>query len=304
MKILITGAAGFIGSHTVDYFAKMGHTVLALDNFSTGLLANLKDFPGRKQVVDITHYESLKDVFEAFRPQVVIHLAAQSAITTSIQKPAYDLNANIVGTMNVILLSKMFDVRRLVFSSTSAVYQEKKAPQSVSEDWLCNPSSPYGISKLACEHYIRNLFPDHLILRYGNVYGPRQRPVGNNQVIARAFCHFMYGDDFQVTGSGHQKRDFVYVEDIAYANYQAAFSSKVGTYNAASGKSHSVSEVLRTLEILYDVKGYKWEHTSQPDPRGDVGLNVRAIYQDLNWKTAYGLSEGLTETAQWWKENK
>lgn len=304
MKILITGAAGFIGSHTAEYFEKMGHEVLCVDNFSTGKMENIKHLKAKKQVIDITHYESLKDVFDAFRPTAIVHLAAQSAISTSILKPTYDLTVNALGTLNLILLSKIFDVSRFVFSSTSAVYQEKNAPRSVSEDWLCNPTSPYGISKLTCEHYIRNLFPNHFILRFGNVYGPRQQPIGNNQVIARAFRHFLHGDEFKVTGHGRQKRDFVYVEDIAYACYQAAFSSAVGTCNAASGKSHSVNEVLGILEKIYEVPGYKWEHTDQHDPRGDVGMNVKAIYRALDWKAVYSLKDGLEETANWWEKTK
>jgi len=305
MKILVSGGAGFIGSNTVKLLAKRGHDVLVIDNFSTGRSENLKSFKGKVVIADITDYKSVDAAFYEFGPDAVLHLAAQSAITTSINDPQKDLEINGMGTVNMLRAAQAFETKRFVFSSTSAVYRETSPLfGGVSEKWPCAPTSPYGISKLTCEHYIRLMHPNHMILRYGNVYGRHQRPVGQNQVIARALSHFIHGDDFFVTGSGKQKRDFVNVEDVAYANLLALTSEVTGTFNVATGKNHSVNEVLAILERLYDVVGYEWEHTNSPDPRGDVALDVSAIRRELGWKAVVSLEAGLKDTAKWWNNEE
>ena len=206
-----------------------------------------------------------------------------------------------MGTINMLRAARAYGTKRFVFSSTSAVYRETRPLWGgVSEKWPCEPSSPYGISKLSAEHYIRLLFPNHMILRYGNIYGPRQRPIGTNQVIARALAHFKHGFDFEVVGSGNQTRDFVFVGDIAHANLQALTCGAAGTFNVATGKSHSVNEVLEILEELYEVKGYKWRHTNDADPRGDVAINVKSIRNVLGWKAMVSLRDGLKQTVKWW----
>jgi len=301
MKILVSGGAGLIGSHTVELLARRGHTVAVVDNFSTGKCENLAEFPGDVYVCDINDMKLLDRCFNEFRPEAVLHLAAQSAISTAWENPKKDLRVNGVGTLNMLELSKKYGVRKFVFSSTSAVYQENRHSWfGMSEKWTkCNPSTPYGISKLSAEHYIRAMFPNHIILRYGNVYGERQVSIGENQLVARAFNHFMTGADFAVFGHGNQKRDFVYVGDIAYANFTALMSSHVGTYNCAIGKSYSVNEVLYEIEKLYDVVGYKWEQVGSYDPRGNVYINTSKIAQDLGWSAMTSLTEGIAKTADW-----
>jgi len=303
MKILITGAAGFVGSHTSFLLEARSHKVLALDNFSTGKTENLKGFHGKVSPGDITDTKFLEGVFSDFQPDAVLHLAAQSAITNSIAAPQYDMKVNGIGTLNVLNVSKKYCVKRFVFSSTSAVYKSTHPlwNTGISEKWPIQPESPYGISKLACEHYIRLMFPNHLIMRYGNIYGPRQRPIGDNLLAARAFDHFIHGADFKVNGHGNQKRDFVYVGDVAECNMDALMNDTVGTFNVSSGKSYSVNHVLREIELLYGVPGYAWEHTKDVDPRGDVKLNVSAVQRELGWRARTSLTEGLKLTSEWWK---
>jgi len=304
VKILITGAAGFIGSHTAKLLEERGHQVLALDNFSTGKTENLKGFRGKIRPGDITDTDSLHDVFYEFRPEAVLHLAAQSAITRSIKDPQHDLKVNGIGTIRVLAAATEFGVGRFVFSSTSAVYKETRPfwNTGISEKWPTCPSSPYGVSKLACEQYIRNSFPNHMIMRYGNVYGPRQVPIGDNLLIARALSHFLLGHDFHVDGHGNQKRDFVYVGDVAECNMEALMTNVVGTFNVASGESHSVNEVLRNIENIYGVPGYQWEHTKNNDPRGDVKLNVSAIRRELGWHAHTSFLDGIVTTSDWWQK--
>jgi UDP-glucose 4-epimerase len=304
MKIICTGGAGFIGSHTAQLLEKRGHKVMVLDNFTTGKTQNLKGFHGKIQLGDITDMRLLEGIFDEFLPDAVIHLAAQSAITNSIAAPTHDLRINASGTINLLLQAKKHKVKRFVFSSTSAVYSEENTWFGLEERHHLSPQNPYGISKMAAEQYVRTMFPNHLIMRYGNVYGPRQTPIGGNQVIARALQHFIKGDSFQVNGHGKQKRDFVYVGDVADFNVEALTRSIIGTFNVASGKSYTVNEVLTQLEFLFDVPGYKWEHNNEIDPRSSIKMNVSKIYRDFGWKAYTPLKDGLQQTSDWWRELK
>ncbi|MBK7366204.1 MAG: NAD-dependent epimerase/dehydratase family protein [Nitrosomonas sp.] len=305
-RILVTGAAGFIGSHTAELLCNRGHDVLAVDNFTTGRMENLQHFRGRIVPGDVTDIKVLDPIMYDFRPDAVLHLAAQSAITTSMQAPYYDLKVNGLGVLNIIKVCKTHKVKRLVFSSTSAVYRETTPlfNMGIKENAKLEPQSPYGISKRVGEEYIRLLFPNHLIVRFGNVYGPRQKPIGDNLVIARALDHFIHGAEFWINGHGNQKRDFVYVEDVAHCCMEALTGKAVGTFNVSAGKSYSVNEVLREIEIYFGVKGYKWTHKGKPDPRNYVGLNVNAIREKLGWKAFTPLSEGVQKTIKWWEDGK
>lgn len=306
MRILISGSAGFVGSHTADLLVKRKYKVCVVDDFSTGRTENLKGFHGKIQPCDITDLKLLESIFAEFQPEAVLHLAAQSAITIAIENPQRDLTINGLGTLNMIRMAVKYGVKRFVFSSTSAVYRETRPfwGTGISESWPKDPASPYGISKLACEHYIRTMFQNHMILRYGNIYGPRQRSIGGNQVVARVFEHFILGQDFKINGHGNQKRDFVYVGDVAYANLMALTEPVIGTFNISAGRSYSVNQILSEIEKIYGVPGYKWEHTKQNDPRDYVGLNVSAIRREMGWKSSVSLSDGLKMTAEWWDGQK
>lgn len=304
MRILLTGAAGFIGSHTALTLQKAGHVVLGVDNLATGNMENLNRFRETFHLCDICDMKILEQAFEEFHPEVVIHLAAQAAITTAFENPQRDLSVNGIGTVNLVMLSRKYNAQRFVFSSTSAVYDENMPifKRRLYENSPIEPNTPYGISKLAAEKYIRMFFPNHVILRYGNVYGPHQQPIGQNQVIARALRHFMLGDEFQVFGNGEQKRDFVFVNDVANANLIAASSGYSGTFNIASGKSYSVNRVLREIETICDVVGYRWEHAGENDPRRKVEMDISSARRYLHWEAATPLSRGLLSTVDWWKE--
>jgi len=304
MKILITGAAGFIGSNSVDFLTRRYHKVLALDNFSTGKLENLSEFKGKVEPCDITDLKHLDQVFGDFRPKAVLHLAAQSAITTSILDPQKDLSVNALGTLNVLMMARKYNVSKFVFSSTSAVYGAGNRFFSSKESDCCIPNNPYGISKLSAENYIRTTFKDHVILRYANVYGQRQQPVGQNQVIARAFRHFLFGDDFTVNGNGDQKRDFVHVSDICNANFLALTGNFTGTFNIASGKSFSVNTVLSEIAEIYGVSAYQWLHNDNTDERGNVHISSRYTAKRIGWKAYISLKNGLELTKTWWDNVK
>lgn len=304
MKLMVTGGAGFIGSHVCDLLTAHGDEVQIVDNFTTGRRENLAThgrIPEYFRGGDILNWGQLESAFDKYQPDTVIHLAAQPAISTSIERPWYDMDVNVLGTRNVIRACKEFGVERVVFSSTSAVYAHSDFNHM--EDSLLKPDSPYGISKLTAEMYIRYMLPASVILRFGNVYGPRQVPLGENQLIARIIRHFEYGDPFYIHGDGEQSRDFVYVGDVARAVVLASLEGLPGTYNIASGQSHSVNAVAKLFEALYEVRGYKWEHDESRDERNFVGMDVSLAEEMLSWIALVPLHLGLSQTLEWWKAN-
>lgn len=302
MRVLITGVAGFIGSHTAEVLRNGKHQVMGVDDFSTGRPENLYNFVeagGRYVTADIT-LPSILEIFQNFKPEVVIHLAAQAAITTSMDNPDKDLKVNGMGTIRLVQAAKKFGVKRFIFSSTSAVYREQHVLWNTGEKTAFGPTSPYGISKMAAEFYVRSLFPNSVILRYGNVYGPRQVPIGENQVIPRMISHLQFGDRFYIHGSGEQKRDFVYVSDVAKANTYA-ITGEPGTYNIASGSCVSVNDIASIIETIYEIPGYKWDHTEVEDVRRKVCLDISAAKKKLYWKPEVNIREGLMRTVGYWK---
>jgi len=300
MKILCTGAAGFIGSHLVEKLTLDGHEVIGLDNFSTGMRENI---PKGIKVVqcDVTNWFDLLAEFVDFEPDVVIHLAAQSAISSSIKTPSNDAWHNVMGTLSVIKASEKLGVKRLIFSSTSAVY-DVRSLGVLSELSRTDPNTPYGISKLAAESYVRNLFPESVVLRFGNVYGPRQVPIGENQVIPQMIKHFEKGNLFYIHGDGEQTRDFVYVYDVVRA-LCLAIDGDPGIYNIAGSNSISINKLAEALCEVYDVKDYQWQHDDQNDPRRFVSMSICEAKERLGWEPEIHILNGLNETVKWWKKS-
>jgi UDP-glucose 4-epimerase len=301
MRVIVTGGAGFIGSRTVGILQKMNHTVLIVDDFSTGRSENIDHYDGKVSISDITDNDMMEEVFSEFLPEAVIHLAAQPAITTSIRNPEKDLLVNSLGTLNVVRMSKKYGVKKFVFSSTSAVYKESNPPwgSGITEKWPCEPRSPYGINKLCAEHYVRTMLKDSIIFRYGNVYGPCQVSIGENQVVARALHHFLKGDNFSIVGSGTQKRDFVFVDDVAQANSEAITKKSNGTFNLCTGKSRSVLEILFEIENQFDVNGYEWDHRLPEDLRGSVYMSNKKFQKEFGFIFT-PIHIGIEKTVDWW----
>lgn len=294
--ILITGAAGFIGSNLGLQMDALNYSVSGFDNFSTGSAEHFGDFP--IHYVDITDKRKVFEMFSNIKPYAVVHLAAQSAITTSKTEPAVDARTNIEGTINILEACRKYGTRRFIFSSTSAVYVETQ--RELREESPLIPQSPYGISKLSAENYVRYMMPDALIFRFGNVYGPRQVPVGENQVVARAIKHLLQGNEFSIVGNGRQKRDYIYVGDVVNAIIMGLEVEWAGTFNLSTGKSHSVNEVVWAIEKEFGVEGYNWKHTYPQDPRGDVYIDNRKLRRIYH--TEYtSLENGINATANWWK---
>lgn len=302
MKILVTGGAGFIGSNVVDALVKDGHEVTVLDNLSTGKEENIN--PEVKFYnIDLLDMESLELAFREFKPDVVNHHAAQIDVRKSVEDPAFDAETNIIGSINLFELSINAGVRRIIFSSTGgALYGElEKLP--VSEDTPIEPLSPYGVAKYCTENYL-NYFKrlygiERVILRYANVYGPRQDPLGEAGVVAIFTGKILKGEKPVIYGDGNQTRDYIYVEDVVKANV-LALEGKEGIYNIGTGKETSVNELIN---VFSNVLGREIKPEYAPPRKGEVhriSLDADMAKRELSFVPKYSLPEGIRETIEWY----
>lgn len=308
MRYLVTGGAGFIGSHVVDLLAKEENedNILIVDDLSTGRSENINIHWSRVSRTDILSMAMDGEIGD-FQPDVIIHLAAQAAITTAVDDPQLDLSVNALGTLNVLKLAEKYNVKRFIYASTSAIYGSQPL-FLMRESTPAAPDTYYGISKYAGELYTKIADLEAIILRFGNVYGPRQVPIGENQVIARMMRHMLYGDEFYIFGDGNQTRDFVYVEDVARAVVAATkveIDSSPRIYHIAGGISYSVNEIAALVaeNVGYPNLIWKYDHERE-DARRQIVMGIDAAWNRLHWKPEMPIREGLQRTADWWKNDQ
>jgi len=301
MKILVTGGAGFIGSNLVDALIETGHQVLVVDNLSTGLKENLNS-QAKFFELDIQD-EKLSDIFAAEKPEVVFHLAAQIDVRKSVDDPVSDAKANILGSINLLENCKKNGVKKIVFSSTGgAIYGDAEVIPTP-ETYEQKPISPYGIAKLSIEKYLyyyHQVFGlPYIVLRYANVYGPRQNSKGEAGVVA-IFCDkLLSGNQPVINGEGLQTRDYVYVADVVAANLAALNSDKVDTYNVGTGKETNVNEIAA---LIKEGLGTELDFAHGPAKAGEQRkscLDYSKIKQELDWLPKTMLSEGIKATTNW-----
>lgn len=303
-KVLVTGGAGFIGSHVVDIYVEAGFEVVVVDNLSSGRRSNLN--PAAKLYeVDIRSPE-LENVFEQERPHYISHLAAQVDVRRSVVDPLLDADINILGSIRLIELARKYDVKKMIYISTGgAVYGEPEY-LPCDEDHPVNPICQYGISKHTIEHYLylyNELYGfKYVVLRYPNVYGPRQDPNGEAGVVAIFTGQMLQGKPVTINGPGDQERDFVYVGDCARANLLALESDATGIYNLASGVGTSVNELA---SVLKDVTGYALEPQHGPAKLGEthkIYLTADKAGRVLGWEPMISLRAGLEKTVAYFRE--
>lgn len=303
MKILVTGGAGFIGSHVVDAYIDRGYEVVVVDNLSTGREENLN--PAAKLYrIDIREAR-LKDVFEAEKPDYVNHHAAQISVRISVQRPIEDAQINVMGSLNIIENCKEFGVKKLIYiSSGGAVYGEP-VYLPCDERHPVDPLCQYGATKHTPEHYLfmyRQLYGlNYTVLRYPNVYGPRQDPLGEAGVVAIFTGQMLAGEQAVVNGTGEQERDYVYVEDVVRANILALDKGDGEIYNLGCGKGTTVNELfLRLKEIV----GYERDAVHGPPKAGEtfrIYLDATKAERELGWSPMVDLEEGLRRTVEFFR---
>ena len=303
-KILVTGGAGFIGSHVVDLLVAQGFEVVIVDDLSTGRASNLN--PAAKfYQVDIRSPQ-LWEVFEAEKPDYVSHHAAQMDVRRSVAQPLFDADINILGSINLIETAKDFNVKRFIYISTGgAVYGE---PESLpcDESHPVNPICQYGASKHTVEHYLYmyhvNYGLKYTVLRYPNVFGPRQDPHGEAGVVAIFTGKMLAGEAVMINGDGNQTRDFVYVGDCAKANHLAlTVDHQPGIYNLGWGRPTSINEIC---SVLVNITGYTLPIEYGAAKVGEtrhIYLDASKIKKDLGWEPTITLEQGLEKTVDYFK---
>jgi UDP-glucose 4-epimerase len=292
MKALITGGAGFIGSHLVDALLERGDTVAVVDDLSSGRREQVPD----RVPLYVTDIADIADAMERERPEVVFHLAAQVDVRKSVADPARDARINVAGTASVLEAAQKAGVRRVLFASTGGALYGEGAPLPTPEDAPLEPYSPYGASKAAAETYL-GLFTrlyglSTMALRFGNVYGPRQDPHGEAGVVAIFAGAAAEGRPVTVYGDGTQTRDYIYVSDVVAAAIAAASSDATGAVNVGTGVETSVLQ-------LVDAIGARPEHA--PARTGEVArscLDVRRAAELLGWQAVVTLEDGLRRTRE------
>jgi UDP-glucose 4-epimerase len=308
VRSLVTGGAGFIGSNLVDALVARGDDVVVLDDLSSGKRENLDGAldAGAKLIEgDITDPDDVDLAFAEGRPDRVFHLAAQIDVRRSVADPAYDLNVNVAGTLGLLERLRAQGSGKLVFASTGgAIYGEGEGRTlPLAEDAEAQPEAPYGQSKLAAEGYLglyRRMYgTDAVAMRLGNVYGPRQDPLGEAGVVA-IFCNAMNtGATPRVFGDGEQTRDYIYVGDVAAAFIAGAEGQTPGPFNVGTGIETSVLELGARLG---EIAGVEFDPEMAPARAGEVqriAIDSSRAADELGWKAQKDLAEGLAETWAW-----
>lgn len=313
MKILVTGGAGFIGSHVVDGYIKKGYEVVIVDNLSSGKWENINK-KARFYLIDIRNINEMNKIFERERFDIVNHHAAQISVPYSVLNPGEDAQINVYGFINILELSVKYKVKKVIFiSSGGAIYGEADE-YPTTENYIPKPLSPYAITKFVSEKYLyyynHQYGLDYTVLRYANVYGPRQIPHGEAGVVSIFMTRLLKGEKCTIFAYKDEpegmKRDYVYVKDVVNANITAINRGSKEIFNIGTGIPTSTEELyFKVFEKMKKIckipESLKIPLKDRERP-GDIRrscLNIEKAKHILKWKPEYSLDEGIKETAQW-----
>ena len=300
--VLVTGGAGFIGSHLVDKLLSLDHRAVVVDDLSTGRLQNLNK--GAVFYHTSINHPSVEEIIEHEQPDIIAHHAAQISVAESVKDPVHDAEINIQGTLRLIELSRRYGIGKFIFASSGGTLYGEPEENPCTEQHPVQPLSPYGLSKFSAERYLEMYYHiyrlNYVTLRYGNVYGPRQSPHGEAGVIAIFAKAMLEGKQPKIYGTGTQERDFVYVDDVVDANI-AAMEEGQGEYNVGTGRATSVTQIF---EMLKTIVKYKWGPTYGPSPPGEVfsiSLDSSKLQKEMGWAPQLTLEEGLALTVEYFR---
>jgi UDP-glucose 4-epimerase len=306
MNILVTGGAGFIGSSIADAYINAGHSVIIIDNMSTGV----RDFINKKAVfyeMDIRSPE-ISEVFKKHSIEIVNHHAAQIDLRKSVENPFLDIETNVIGSVNLIENALRNGVKKVIFASTGGAIYGEHDYFPADEEHPARPYAPYGINKLTIEKYLfyyNHVFGlDYVVFRYANIYGPRQNPHGECGVIAIFTEKILKKVEPLINGDGEQTRDYVYIDDVVNANVLALQTLKPSLYNIGTSVETSVNYIFRKLN---EYAGTNFSEKHGPPKKGEQlrsVLSYKKIEQELGWKPAVNMEEGLKKTVDYFKNNR
>lgn len=304
MKILVTGGAGFIGSHVVDKYIRQGEDVCVVDNLSSGRKENIHP-DAEFYKIDI-ELPGMEEVFKHFKPDVVNHHAAQIDVRRSVADPVFDAKVNITGTINLLQNCVKFNTKKVIFASTGgAIYGEQKSFPAAETHFL-GPISPYGVAKLSAENYLFyykwNYGLDYVALRYSNVYGPRQDPYGEAGVVAIFIQKLLKGEQPVINGDGKQTRDFIYVDDVVEANLLALKAKEGGVFNIGTAIETDINAIFKMLKKITGSKIKKVHSPAKPGEQKRSVITYKKAERILGWRPKIFLDEGLRQTVEYFKK--
>ncbi|HZO83138.1 MAG TPA: NAD-dependent epimerase/dehydratase family protein [Candidatus Binataceae bacterium] len=306
MRILVTGGAGFIGSHTVDaLLARGGCEVVVLDDLSSGKREQVNP-AARFHQADLRDAGAVRGIIERERPEIIVHLAAQMDVRRSVADPVFDAQVNLVGFLNLMESARQHGLRRVIFASTGGAIYGEQDQFPCDEEHPLRPVSPYGVAKAATEKYLffyRVQYAiDYVALRYANVYGPRQDPHGEAGVVA-IFCgRILEGRPVTIFGDGEQTRDYVFVGDVVRANLAALEATVSGTFNIGTGLETSVNQLYAELAACAGVSRPPEYAPARPGEQRRSVISAARAARELGWRPAVALRDGLAQTLQFFRE--
>ncbi|WP_337865056.1 NAD-dependent epimerase/dehydratase family protein [Ignavibacterium sp.] len=306
MKILVTGGAGFIASHITDAFVKEGYQVVVLDDLSSGFEKNIN--PKAKFVKgNICDRELVEKLFSEENFDLVNHHAAQMDVRRSVKDPAFDANTNIIGTINLLQNAVKYKVQKLIFASTGGAVYGEQSYFPADENHPSQPRSPYGISKLAVEKYLyfynAEYGLNYTILRYANIYGPRQNPFGEAGVVAIFSTKLLKGEQPIINGNGEQTRDYVFVGDVVKANLLTLNDSANDIYNVGTGIETNVNQLFHKLNSITKAGKEEKHGPAAPGEQMRSVITSEKLLKKFGWKPSTTIDEGLKITLDFFRNN-